>query len=122
MEEGQRLTVFVSSTSRDLKDYREVAKDVILSLGWHPEMMEHWGAGPVPTVNECRARLRPCDLVLMVVAFQKGWVPAADQGGDGKDSITAIEHAYALERGIPVLAMLASDTWPGYLWEKGQDD
>jgi hypothetical protein len=35
--------VFVSSTSEDLKPYRQAAKDVVLDLGLHPEMMEHFG-------------------------------------------------------------------------------
>jgi hypothetical protein len=121
MPASERLTVFVSSTSEDLQDYREVAKDVVVSLGWHPEMMEHWAASARPTVDECLAKLGQCDVVLLLVAFKHGWVPGADEGGNGADSITALEHRHALECRIPVLSLLASeDTWPGALWERNQ--
>lgn len=106
------MRVFVSSTSEDLRDYRGVARNVVLKMGWYPEMMENFGADSSPTVETCRQRIKSCDLLLLLVAFRQGWVPASDQGGNGIDSITALELAYAREQNIAVLAMVADDDWP----------
>jgi Domain of unknown function (DUF4062)/SIR2-like domain len=114
---ARKLRVFVSSTSEDLRDYRAVARLVILDMGWHPEMMEHFGATSNPTVQACYEKLKECDLLLLIVAFRRGWVPTVERGGNGQDSMTALELAYARERGIPILAVLASETWPGNRWE-----
>jgi hypothetical protein len=40
-----------------------------------------------------------------------------DEGGNGVDSITALEVKCARELRIPVIALLANDTWPGNLWD-----
>ncbi len=122
MASGARVVrVFVSSTSEDLKDHRAVARNVIMDLGWQPKMMEHFGSSPHATVVACREELGRCDLMLLVVAWRRGWVPTPQQGGDGTESITAMELRHARERGIPVLPLFASETWPGNLWEDDAD-
>ena len=117
MSPNRKLNVFVSSTSEDLREYRAVSSFVILDMGWVPKMMEHFGAMPQPTFEACKEKLSQCDLVLLIVAFRRGWVPTLEQGGNGVDSITALELSLARKSNIPVLAMLASETWPGNLWE-----
>ncbi len=113
--------VFVSSTSEDLRDYRAVARNEILNMDWHPEMMEYFGASPKPTLEACHEKLKSCDLMVLIVAFRRGWVPIKEQDGNGSDSITALELAYARKHNIPVLALLANETWPGNLWENESD-
>lgn len=104
--------MFISSTSEDLKEFRAAARLAILDLDWHPEMMEHFPAEPGYTIDACRQKLEKCNLVLLIVAWRQGWVPAVEQGGNGKDSITALEIAHADAKGIPVIALLANDEWP----------
>ncbi|NOT44707.1 MAG: DUF4062 domain-containing protein, partial [Acidobacteria bacterium] len=59
------LRVFISSTAEDLKAWRLAARDVVLDLQWHPELLnEHGGADTRPTVAMCRERLASCDLVV----------------------------------------------------------
>jgi hypothetical protein len=107
------VRVFISSTSEDLKVHRAVARQVIANMRWHAVMMEDFGASSSATVGACQGELAKFQLMLLIVAFRQGWVPSVEQGGTGKDSITALELAYARQQGIPVLAMLASDdTWP----------
>lgn len=121
MATKQKLNVFVSSTSMDLQNYRAIARLAILDMGWTPVMMEHFGALPNSTVSACEQKLLECDLVLMIVAFSRGWVPTKEQGGDGVRSITACELDFARKKGIPVLALLANDAfWPGRLFENDQ--
>jgi hypothetical protein len=116
------LRVFVSSTSKDLRAYRKAAEAAVLGQGWQPVMMEHMGTSPEATVDACRRRVEETDLLLLLVAFRRGWVPDRSQGGDGKRSITAYELETARHRGIPVRALLARETWPGNLWEPEQTD
>ena len=112
MYNGQRLNVFISSTSEDLRAYRDAARDVILGLDWHPVMMEYFGAVPDRTVDFCQRRAGECDVLLLVVAYRRGWVPSPEQGGDGKRSITAFELEAAEKNKRDVLVFLATDTWP----------
>ena len=111
------ICVFLSSTSEDLKNYRAAARDITMNLGWRPIMMEDFGAIPQTTVAACHEKLATCQVVLLIQAFRRGWAPTQEQGGNGRDSITALEVAYAKEHGIPVLVMFASRKWPGDLWE-----
>src|SRR5688572_24224114 len=121
LNDDRKVRVFVSSTSEDLAEYRAAARLVILDVGWDPSMQEHMGASPEGTIPACRQLLEQSDVVLLMVAFRRGWIPTVDQGGTGVDSITALELAHARKRNIPVLVMLATDTWPGKLWDKGDE-
>lgn len=114
------IKVFVSSTSQDLTDHRAVARNVILDMNWHPVMMEHMGSSSQATVDACLDLVSQCELFVLIVAYRQGWVPTHDQGGNGIDSVTALELKHARENNIPVLAILSNDDWPGKLWEKDQ--
>jgi len=115
------LRVFVSSTSKDLQQHRTVVGDVILEQRWHPVMMEHFGTSTGPTLEECLREVRSSDLLLLLMAFRRGWVPTSEQGGNGDRSVTASEVDEARRRGIPVRALFAHESWPGSLWEDDQD-
>ena len=112
------LKVFVSSTSEDLTDYRAAARDVILDAGWQPVMMEHFPTDPSPIVAMCQRLIADCDLVLLLQAFRRGWVPTPEQRGDGENSMTAFELKAADNLHKPVRVFLAKETWPGNLWEE----
>lgn len=118
----ETVQVFISSTSVDLKDHRAVARNVVLEVQARPEMMETFGASSLRIIDECRARIEKCDLMILIVAHRKGWTPTSEQGGDGIDSVTAWELRFAREKKIPVLAFLADDGWPGKLWEESTED
>ena len=93
----------------------------MLGMQWHPVMMEYFGTDTRPTVAACMDRVTSSDLLLLIVAFRQGWVPKPDAGGNGVDSITALELAAARQRGIEVIALLGSEDWPGSLWEKAPE-
>jgi hypothetical protein len=123
MAELSNIRVFISSTSQDLKPFRAVARDVVLQMGWLPIMMEDFGAVPEATVSACHNKLATCQLMLLIQAFRRGWVPTTEQGGDGVKSMTALELEYAKNppHPISVLALLANETWPGNQWEKDDE-
>jgi Domain of unknown function (DUF4062) len=113
----QDLKVFVSSTSEDLLDYRRAAHSVIEKMDWKADMMENWGAMTQTTLQACFEKLKGCGLMVLIVAHRQGWVPSEEQGGNGQDSITALELDCARKNNIPVLAFLAKDNWPNNLCE-----
>jgi hypothetical protein len=111
------ITVFISSTSEDLSAYRGAAKLAVLDTGCTPRMMEHFGALAAPTVDACLNAVANCDVFLLIVAHRRGWVPSPEQGGNGHDSITALELQHARRLHKPVFILLASTSWPGDRWE-----
>jgi WD40 repeat protein len=111
------VKIFISSTSEDLKPYRLAAADIVQDAQSVPVSMEHFPADPRPVVQLVRDEIGKCDLIILLQAFRRGWVPTPEQGGDGQDSITGLEIAAADEMGKPVLAFLADDNWPGRLWD-----
>lgn len=112
------LRVFVSSTSEDLAEHRQAVIAALSSIERiKPVNQETFGSLSAPTVDECRRLVRDSDLVVVIVAHRYGWVPAADEGGDGEASITELEVRAAMEAGRPLLGFLVDESddhhWSG---------
>jgi len=120
MGQDPPLRVFVCSTSKDLELHREAAARVIRRMGWLAVLVtEDGGAVSRRTVDECLDQVETSDLMILLVAFRYGYVPAPSDGGDGERSIAALELERAREKGIPVLGFLAEeDRWPSDLVER----
>src|SRR5450432_2035036 len=107
-------TVFISSTSEDLKPCREAAKEAAISARFHPEMMEYFVAsGKHPPYRACMEKVAGADVMVVIVAHRYGWIPP-DQPAAGHKSITWLECEEAVKQGREVLAFLV-DThcdWP----------
>ncbi|HLK63513.1 MAG TPA: DUF4062 domain-containing protein [Bryobacteraceae bacterium] len=104
-------TVFISSTSEDLKPYRQAARDAAVSARFHPEMMEYFLAtGQHPPLAACMAKVAEADVVVVIVAHRYGWVP---DEADPK-SITWLECLEGRRLGKEVLAFLVEMDydWP----------
>src|SRR4051812_32697695 len=114
--------VFLSSTSEDLKKYRESARDAALAARFHPEMMESFTvSGARPPLAECLAKVSQAHVLVVLVAHRYGWVPT-DQPGDEHKNITWLECEQAVRSGLEVLAFVLDDsfTWPDELREEHQ--
>src|SRR5579883_667197 len=109
----------ISSTCEDLKTYRVVARDVVLSAGFQPEMLEYFCASGQPPLAECLSRVSRCDVIVVIVAHRYGWIPSDQADGpDGPEkSVTWLECECALNSGKEVLAFLIdrSVDWPDKL-------
>jgi DNA replication protein DnaC len=104
--------VFISSTSEDLKEHREQAKQAALASGFSPRMMEYFPAGG-PSLPECLGKVGEAEVVVVLVAHRYGWVPDAAENPGGK-SITWLECEHAWQvTGKEVLAFLVD---PAYEW------
>jgi hypothetical protein len=112
-------TVFISSTSEDLKPYREAARDAALRAGFRPDMMEYFIAGGTrPPLSECLAKVSASDVVVVLVAHRYGWKPS-EPPGDGSKSVTWLECEHAVNQGKEVLAFLVDEDhpWPPKLMQ-----
>jgi Domain of unknown function (DUF4062) len=65
-------TVFISSTSEDLKPYRAAARDAAIGAGLLPRMMEHFVATGGPSLPECLRKVSEADVVVAIVAHRYG--------------------------------------------------
>lgn len=111
---GKDPKAFVSSTFKDLKDYRRVVIDVLRRCGIAVDPMEDWPADSREAMEFCLQRLEGCNLCVLLVAFRRGYVPPGQQF-----SITQREYLEAQKLGMDVLAFLLDEASP---WEKEYDE
>ncbi|MDP3939151.1 MAG: DUF4062 domain-containing protein [Deltaproteobacteria bacterium] len=103
------IRAFVSSTYRDLKDHRAYVIDRLLRGGIFVDPMEKWTAADDEPKALSQERVRDCQLCILLVGFRRGHVPEAEVR-----SVTQLEYAEALRRGIEVLVFMANEQadWP----------
>jgi hypothetical protein len=99
--------VIISSTARDLPEYRDTARHVCQRLGMIPLAMEDFGPDPRQAAELCRQKVDEADVFLAIIAHRYGDRP------DGSDiSYTEIEYNRAIEREKPVLIFMVDDNEP----------
>jgi hypothetical protein len=115
-----RPSVFISSTSEDLRAYRAAARDAALRAGFFPVMMEYWTAAANAPLDVCLGRVDEAELLVAIVAHRYGWKPPDQPAGDVRKSITWLECERAVGRPADVLAFPLDDkvAWPGELREE----
>ncbi|MBA3873171.1 MAG: DUF4062 domain-containing protein, partial [Anaerolineae bacterium] len=112
-------SVFISSTSLDLKRYRKAAIEVCKDLGFEPIAMENFEAMGVGATEGSKRKLKEADLFIGIVAHRYGYVE------DGHErSVTESEFDYAGERGLDRLCFIVDPayTWPKRTMEKRQTE
>ena len=107
----RNMKVFVSSTYKDLKEYREAARDAIIGQEQIPIMMEYIIPEGNPPIKECYKKIKESDLFIGIYAYHYGFIhPKA------KISITEQEFRYARKKGKRIYCfILHSDKkneWP----------
>jgi len=112
--------IFVSSTSRDLVPYREAVKNVILRLDMYPIVMEAFNPTDKNALQLCYDKVQEADALIGIYAYRYGYAPGTGvmyqtasgetRDGDGILGITHLEYLWALEKGIPVILYVISDT------------
>jgi len=82
--------------------------------------MELFGAKPGTPVDVCMQEVDKADVLVLVIAHRYGWIPRAEDGGDGTSSITWLEFQRARKppkgQPKPVLAFLVDSKaeWTGF--------
>ncbi len=103
------LSVFLSSTGRDLHEYRAAAIAVCNELGLVPVAMEFWESMGVGATEGSLAKLDGCQVFVGFLAQRYGYIE------DGHDrSVTELEFAHAAQRGLTRLCFLLDpkQPWP----------
>jgi hypothetical protein len=109
-------SVFISSTSDDLEQYRKAAERAASRAGFRQVMMEDFAAAGHPPLDVCRAKVSEADVLVAIVAHRYGWVPL-DQPADQFKNITWLECEEAARQGKEVLAFVVD---PGVNWPLDQ--
>jgi hypothetical protein len=111
-QDGNVPKVFISSTSEDLKPYRDAAHHAAVGAGCLPIQMEYFPAsGQHAPLEACMQKVAEADVVVLIVAHRYGWVPE-DQEGDDHKSITWLECEQAKRDKNEVLAFLIDEEHP----------
>jgi Domain of unknown function (DUF4062) len=110
-------SVFISSTSNDLRDHRKVLREALLYAGYHPNDMADFGARVDGAVNACLEEVEESDLFVGIYAWRYGFIPPGSE-----ISITEMELRTAAELGKPCLLFVLDETfdWPAELRDEGQ--
>ena len=95
------MKVFISSTSKDLKEYRQAAIDAVIKHECAILAMEHFGARAQEPVEVCSEDVRKCDIFVGIYAHRYGHVPKGS-----KKSITQQEYELARKLGKPCICFI----------------
>src|SRR5512147_1554393 len=105
---ADRIDVMISSTARDLPDYRKQVMDAILRMSMHPIAMEHLPAKSEDAIDASLAMVNEAEIYLGIFAHRYGYIPDSPKNPD-KVSITELEFRRAVERDIPRLIFVIGD-------------
>lgn len=111
-------TAFLSSTAKDLAEYRNAAYKAIEGLDdWHCVRMEDFGARDAMADEFCQGKVAECDVFVGIVGHCYGSSPKGSE-----KSYTEQEYDAAVATGKPRLMFLAPEDFPlpAYLIEPNE--
>jgi hypothetical protein len=102
-------TVFISSTSRDLREHRAVVAQALLNAGFRPNDMANFMARPEGATSVSLKEVAESDLFVGIYAWRYGFIPPGSNV-----SITEQEFLEAQRLGKPRFCFMVDDTyaWP----------
>jgi tetratricopeptide (TPR) repeat protein len=104
------LTIFLSSTAKDLTAYRNEVHARLSRIGYfHCVWQEDFGAQDSHAVAYCREQAKKADIYVGFIGLRRGWEPHGDSKAR---SITEMEHDWAEEAGHPRLLYVSPDNFP----------
>lgn len=95
--------VFISSTIEDLHYLRDVVRDAIIELAYHPVMSEYGEVAYVPeesAADSCYLSVRECQIAVIIIGRRYG---SLDENGL---SVTHNEFRAARTQGIPTICLV----------------
>lgn len=101
-----KYQIFVSSTFRDLKDWRRALIDQILRADHIPSGMEGFSAADEEDLKVIQRAIDQCDIYVVVVGSSFG---SEIPNTNPTESFTQREFRYASEKGKPILAFILDD-------------
>ena len=98
------MRVFVSSTVRDLAQYRDIIRLALQTSGHSFLGMEHFAAQSFPPLDVCLSELDTADVYVGVIGDNYGSCPPGQ-----KKSYTELEYLHAVERNLDCLIFIIRD-------------
>jgi hypothetical protein len=110
-------SVFISSTSSDLREHRAAVRESLLTAGYHPIDMADFMARAEGATSACLNEVAEADLFVGIYAWRYGFVPKGS-----KISITEqeFEEARLLEKPCFCFMVEESYDWPAQFKEEGK--
>lgn len=111
------MKVFISSTYKDLIDYRTAAIRAVEGTNYQASKMEVFGARPDEPLDACLKEVEESDLFIGIYALRYGFIP------EGADiSITEREYVHARKLGRLIYCFLLDEENQGWLtkWIEGE--
>ena len=110
----KRPDIFVSATSGDLGQIRELAKHALLSIDCHPVEQTNFPPDYREVEDMLRAKIADCDAVLHIVGIRYGAEPDPATLPEGKErlSYTQLEAQIARELGKRLYLFLCPEDFP----------
>lgn len=101
---GIVTTVFLSSTWKDLEDYRKWVREIIIGSGWIYKGMENNSPVARRRIDQCKVDITQSDLIICIIGSSYGTIP------DGEIySFTDIEIKHAIENKKNMLGLFLDD-------------
>jgi len=82
--------VYLSSTFKDLREYRDRVAGALAKAGHHVKRMEDYPARAMHTKAACQSDVAECNIYVGVFAWRYGYIPADDNAE--RKSITELEY------------------------------
>src|SRR6266849_261953 len=97
-------TVFISSTYKDLKDYRREVWDALKKFDVAVRGMEEFGARTAAPLETCLAEVEQSDVYVGIIAYRLGSIDP-----ETKKPFTVLEYELAAEQKKDILIYIADD-------------
>jgi len=112
MSSGHKI--FISATSADLAPMREIVKQGLLTLSFHPVEQKNFPPDYRSLKDSLREKIKGCDALIHIVGRRFGFEPDPQQlpAGEPRRSYTQLEYEAACELGIKVYTFICGDEFP----------
>lgn len=101
------MKVYISSTFKDLEEYRDSVRIAIQRLRNTTVMMEHYTADSQTPLDKCLSDVSESDIYIGIIAWRYGFIPNEEE-----KSITELEYRQAQKSNIPTLIFLIDQNQP----------
>ena len=108
----KRHGIMVSSTFSDLKEHREIAKNLIIESGYFPDMMENDGARIIDVITSSLKKVHNSAIYMNVISKKYGTVYEDDICNPQKLSLTELEFDEAIRLNRPILLFVMGANHP----------
>ncbi|RUR39903.1 DUF4062 domain-containing protein [Clostridium perfringens] len=109
----KKLQIFISSTYLDLQEEREAAVEAVLESKHIPAGMELFRAGNRSQLETIKKWIDESDIYMLILGGRYGSIEP-----DSGKSYTHLEYKYALEKEIPIFAVVLKDE---FLYKKASN-